>query len=170
MDVALAIASKRDVRRYDPRPIPDEVMTHVLDAGRLSGNARNIQPWEFIVATQQADRERIAQAVYSPGNLTGAAALVAIAIRGGEMQALDAGRAAQNMMLAAWGHGVASCANGIARHDVAADVLSLEPDQRTALVISFGYPVVERDPARRTPEEWSARAKRHPLDAMVRRL
>jgi nitroreductase len=170
VDVSLAIASKRDVRRYDRRPIPDDVLTQVLDAGRLSGNARNVQPWEFIVATQQADRERLAQAVYSPGNLTGAAALVAIAIRGGEMQALDAGRAAQNMMLAAWGHGVASCANGIARHDVAAEVLGLAPDQRTALVISFGYPVVTRDPGRRAPEEWSARAKRLPLDAMVRRL
>lgn len=170
MDVALAIASKRDVRRYDPRPIPDDVMTHLLDAGRLSGNARNIQPWEFIVATTPPDRERLARAVYSPGNLTGAAAVVAIAIRGGEMQALDAGRAAQNMMLAAWDRGVVSCANGIARHDVATDVLGLAPDQRTAVVISFGYPVVARDPGRRTPEEWSARAKRLPLDAMVRRL
>lgn len=170
MDVALAIASKRDVRRYDPRPIPDDVLHLVLDAGRLSGNARNIQPWEFIVAAAPADREKLAQAVYSPGNLTGAAAVVAIAIRGGEMQALDAGRAAQNMMLAAWEQGVVSCANGIARPDVASDVLGLEPDQRTALVISFGYPVRPRDPSRRDREEWSARAARLPLDAMVRRL
>jgi nitroreductase len=170
VDVSLAIASKRDVRRYDPRPIPEDLLARILDAGRLSGNARNVQPWEFVVATAQADRDRLAQVVYSPGNLTGAAAAVAIAIRGGEMQALDAGRAAQNMMLAAWNEGVVSCANGVARHDAAAEVLSLAPDQRTALIISFGYPVQTRDPERRTPEQWSARAKRLPLDAMVRRL
>jgi nitroreductase len=170
MDVALAIASKRDRREYDPRPIPEDVLLRVVDAGRLSGNARNIQPWEFIVAIDADDRARLAEAVYSPRNLTGAAAVVAIAIRGGEMQALDAGRAAQNMMLAAWEEGVVSCANGIARHDVAAEVLGLAPDQRTAIVISFGYPVRPRDPARRSREEWSARAPRLPLDEMLRRL
>lgn len=170
MDVALAIASKRDVKEYDPRPIPGDVLLRVLDAGRLSGNARNAQQWEFVVATAQADRDRLAQAVYSPHNLRSAAAAVAIAIRGGEMQALDAGRAAQNMMLAAWEEGIVSCANGIAHPEVATQVLRLAPDQRTAVVISFGYPVRPRDPARRTREEWSARARRVPLDQAVRRL
>jgi nitroreductase len=170
MDVALAIASKRDTREYDPRPIPDDVLVRVLDAGRLSGNARNAQEWEFVVATEAADRERLARAVYSPRNVTGAPLAVAIAIRGGEMQALDAGRAAQNMMLAAWDEGIVSCANGIADAGAAVEALRLEPGRRAAIVISLGYPVRPRDPARRSREEWSARARRLPLDRVVRRL
>jgi nitroreductase len=170
MDVALAIASKRDTREYDARPIPPDVLDRVLDAGRLAGNARNAQEWEFVVATEAADRERLAQAVYSPRNVTGAPVAVAIAIRGGEMQAVDAGRAAQNMMLAAWEEGVVSCPNGIADPAVAAEALRLAPGRRTAVVLSLGYPARPRDPGRRTREEWSARARRLPLDQVVRRL
>jgi len=170
MDVALAIASKRDVRVYDPRALSDDAVTRVLDAGRLSGNARNAQEWEFVVVSETADRERLARAVYSPRNVTGAPLAVAIAIRGGEMQALDAGRAAQNMMLAAWEEGIVSCPNGIADPAAAADALRLDPGRRVAVVLSFGYPVRRRDPTRRTREEWSARARRLPLEQLVRRL
>ena len=35
MDAFLAIASKRDERRYAPRPVPDDVVERILDAGRL---------------------------------------------------------------------------------------------------------------------------------------
>ena len=44
MDTYLAVASKRDWRSYADRPIPDDVVTRILDAGRLSGNASNKQP------------------------------------------------------------------------------------------------------------------------------
>ena len=170
MDVALAIASKRDVRDYDPRPLPGDVLERILDAGRVTGNARNAQPWEFVVAVSPEARERLAAAAYSPRNLTGAAVVVAIAIRGGEMQAFDAGRAAQSMMLAAWAEGVASCPNGVARPAVAAEVLGLTADQRTAVMVSLGYPARPRDPARRPAEEWSRRARRRPLEDVVRLL
>ncbi|MEW6581525.1 MAG: nitroreductase family protein [Actinomycetota bacterium] len=170
MDTALAIASKRDVREYAPHPLPGEVLDRILDAGRVSGSARNGQPWEFVVAVSPEARERLSAAAYSPRNLTGAAAVVAIAIRGGEMQAFDAGRAAQCMMLAAWEEGVASCPNGIARPDVAHRVLGLAADQRTAVMLSFGYPVNPRDPARRPAAEWRRRAPRRPLEEVVRRL
>ena len=36
MDTWLAVASKRDVRRYADRPIPDDVVNRFLDAGRLA--------------------------------------------------------------------------------------------------------------------------------------
>jgi len=39
-----------------------------------------------------------------------------------------------------------------------------------AIVLTFGYAARERDPLRRTPEEWSARANRKPLDEIVERL
>lgn len=44
MDTLLAIASKRDTRSYANRPVPEEVERRILDAGRLSGSARNRQP------------------------------------------------------------------------------------------------------------------------------
>jgi nitroreductase len=44
MDTFLAIASKRDTRRYSDRPVPDDVQRRILDAGRLAGSAKNRQP------------------------------------------------------------------------------------------------------------------------------
>lgn len=47
MDTFLAIASKRDTRRYAERPIPEEAVGRILEAGRVAGSARNRQPWRF---------------------------------------------------------------------------------------------------------------------------
>ena len=48
--------------------------------------------------------------------------------------------------------------------------LRLGADDEIAIVLTFGYPARERDPLRHTPEEWSARAARKPLDELVERL
>jgi nitroreductase len=158
VDAFLAIASKRDVRRYADRPIPDEVQRRILDAARLSGNSQNRQEWEFVVV-ERAQRE-LAGAVYAPANVAGAAFVVAIV----GARPFDAGRAAQNMLLAAWNDGVASCPNGVRDAETANRICGGD----VKMVISFGYP--EREPGVRTAEEWSARANRKPLDELVRRV
>lgn len=168
MDVQLAIASKRDTRRYDEAALPAETEGRILDAGRLAGSARNRQPWSFVVVADEVVRQRVAAAVHAPANVLGAALVVAIVApvgRGG----FDAGRAAQNMMLAAWGEGVASCPNGVADTAAARSALGIADGDDVVTVLSFGRPVTPRDPARRTRDEWSARADRKPLDEVVER-
>lgn len=164
MDVYLAVASKRDERRYADRPIPDDVVRRILDAGRLAGSARNKQPWRFLLVDDPERRERLAEAVYSPQNLRGAALVVGLAGKG-----FDLGRCAQNMMLTAWNEGVVSCPNGIKDSAVAARALDLEEGE-LGIVLSLGYPARPRDPSSRSAEEWSARASRKPLDDFVTRL
>src|SRR5207237_5025659 len=105
----LAVASRREVRRYADRPIRDEVLTRILDAGRLAGSARNLQPWRFVVVESAELKERLAETVYAPENVRGAA--VAVAIVG--KNSLDTGRCAQNMLLVAWNEGVGSVPNGM---------------------------------------------------------
>ena len=157
MDVYLAIASKRDERRYAERAVPDDATRRILDAGRLAGSARNLQPWEFVVVS---DATALAKAVYAPDNLLTAALVVAIVGKGG----LDYGRAAQNMMLAAWDEGIVSCPNGISDPPAAEAILG----GPAAVILSFGYAARPRDPSARSAEEWSARANRKPLDEIVR--
>lgn len=115
-------------------------------------------------------RERVAEAVFAPGNVRGAALVVAVAVRGGGPVAFDAGRAAQNMMLVAWNEGIGSCPNGMPDRDGVARVLGLEEDERPAIVLTFGSPARPRDPQRRSPEEWIAGADRRPFEEVVRRL
>jgi nitroreductase len=165
VDTFLAIASKRDERRYAVRTVPEEVRLRILDAGRLAGSARNRQPWTFVVVDER--REQLAELVYAPANVSGAAFVVAIATQGSA--GFDAGRAAQNMVLAAWNEGVVSCPNGMPDADAVRTLLGLADDQQPVIVLSFGYPERERNPERRSAEEWSARANRKPLDELVTR-
>ena len=166
MDTFLAIASRREVREYEPRSLPPEVEERILDAGRLSGSSKNRQPWRFDVVRG----ELLAEHVYEPDNLLGSPFVVAIAVRGKGPVSFDAGRAAQNMLLAAWNEGVGGSPNGIKDEDGARAALKLDEEERLAIVLSFGYPARPRDPESRPAAEWSARANRRPLPELVRRL
>jgi nitroreductase len=170
VDTFLAIASRREVREYADRPIPPDVEQRILDAGRLSGNAQNRQNWHFVVVEDDELRKQVADAVYAPSNILGAKLVVAVAVSGKGPTSFDAGRAAQNMLLAAWNEGVGSCPNGVKDPEETARLLDLDEGERPAIILSFGYPARPRDPESRSAGEWSARANRKPFDEVVRRL
>ena len=169
MDTYLAVASKRDWRSYADRPIPDDVVERILDAGRLTGSAMNRQPWTFVVVSDPERKEQLAQTVYAAGNVQGAAVAIAIATEGGGSP-LDVGRAMQNMMLVAWNDGVVSCPNGMPDPAAAAQVLGLEGDLQPVNVLTFGYPRRELRPESRSAEEWSRDANRRPISEVVERI
>jgi nitroreductase len=169
VDTYLAVASKRDWRSYADRPIPEDVVERVLDAGRLAGSAVNRQPWQFVVVESAEIREQLADTVYAAGNVRGAALVVAIVTEGGGSP-LDVGRAMQNMFLAAWNDGVVSCPNGMPDPDKTAELLQLEGEYRPVVVLSFGYPKRPIDPESKTGEEWSKEANRKPLSEVVKRI
>ncbi len=169
MDTYLAIASKRDWRNFADRSIPDEVERRILDAGRLTGSATNRQPWRFVVVADPGVRERLAATVFARSNVLGAALVVALVGPSGELPAFDAGRAAQNMFLAAWNEGVVSVPNGMPDRDRTAEVLGVGGEEVVRIVLAFGYPARPADPERRSAEEWSARANRKPLDELIER-
>jgi len=168
MDTYLAVVSKREVRSYADRRLDEAVVRRILEAGRITGSSQNRQPWTFVLLENETAAQA-ARAVYAPDNLLGAAFVVAIVTRGRGRTQFDAGRAAQNMMLAAWNDGVGSCPNGAADPQALGDLLRLGADEEVAIVLSFGYPARGRDPESRSAEEWLARADRRPLTELVRR-
>ena len=170
MDTWLAIASRREVRRYADTELPADVVGRILDAGRLAGNANNKQPWRFLVVESPELRERVAEHVYAGDNVRGAKLIVGLSVSGKGPVSFDAGRAAQNMMLVAWNDGVGSCPNGMPDAEATGRLLGLADGERLEMVLSFGYPAEPRDLESRTAEEWSRRAKRKPLDEIVTRL
>lgn len=168
MDTFLAIASRREVRDYTSEPIPAESIRLILEAGRIAGSGRNWQPCRFIVIETREVLDRLAPAVSRPTNLLGAPLAVAITVSGQGPLAFDGGRAAQNMMLAAWNDGIGGCPNGVVDGPLAREVLGIGRELQILTVISFGHPLPDREkPGVRSPEEWLSRAKRLPLDELV---
>ena len=171
MDTYLAITSMRAVKRYADRPLPEDVEQRILEAGRLAGSGSNRQPWAFHVLESPELVEGLAEAVFAPENVLGAQLVVVLTVHEGKGPlAFDAGRAAQNMLLAAWNEGVGGSPNGFADRDRVSELLGLGEEDRPVIGLSFGYPARPRDPEARSPEEWAARANRKPLDDLVRRL
>jgi nitroreductase len=60
----------------------------------------------------------------------------------------DLGRAAQNIILAAWAMGIGSCPITVQDFELAADVLGLPADRQCQYIIALGWPQTRR-PLRR---------------------
>jgi nitroreductase len=167
VDAYLAVVSKREVRRYDARPLGAEAERRILEAGRLAGSSKNRQARRFVVLRDPALVEEAVQSVYASDNVRGAAFVVAIVVGGKGPTSFDAGRAAQNMMLAASNEGIGSCPNGIADAARLQAAVGHGDDEHVATVLTFGHPVRPRDPERRSVEEWIESADRRPLEEIV---
>jgi nitroreductase len=164
VDTYLAIVSKREVRQYLAQPIPEETLTRILHAGRASGSSRNRQPWRFVVVTQRARLNELSTCVSRPTNLLGCAAAIAVALTNPH-SAFDGGRAAQNMMLAAWALGVGTCPNTPTEAGDIRRLLALPEDAVVVTVLSVGYPAPgeRRPPKTASPDGVLARINRLPL-------
>jgi len=139
MDAYSCILTKRDTRAYQDRPIPQESLRRILQAGRMAGSARNLQPWRFVVLQDAAKKEELATCGQFAQHIPSAPVVVAIVLPQGGRE-FDAGRCAQNMMLAAWAEGIASCPVTMHDGDCALRVLGVPQGHRVSIVLAFGYP------------------------------
>lgn len=55
------VGARRDIRRYRPDPVPDELVRPVLEAGHAAPSVGHSQPWRFIIVRDSATRARAAQ-------------------------------------------------------------------------------------------------------------
>ncbi len=145
-----AIDSLRVVRDFAPRALEPWVVERLVHAGRRAGSSKNRQHWAFIVCD---DRDHLAElATLGPyaGHLAGAAAAIALVTPDPHLPdaslslTWDLGRAAQNMVLAAWELGIGSVPATVYEADRARDLLGYPADWHCEYILSFGYPA---DPA-----------------------
>lgn len=150
MDAYEAIVTKRDTRDYDARPIPDDALRRILQAGRMAGSSKNEQPLRAIVLRDPEGKQALARCGDFTTHLPASPLVIVISRREGS-RPFDAGRAAQNMMVTAHAMGIASCPVGIQHDDCARAALGLPPDQIVAMAITFGYPTGGRAVSRGEP-------------------
>ena len=53
MSLIDAILSRRSIRRYENKDIPEEVLRQILEAGRQAPSAANRQPIRFVIVKDQ---------------------------------------------------------------------------------------------------------------------
>jgi len=155
MNVSDAIRTKRAVRRFEDKPLPDEAVRAILNAGRRSQSSKNEQTWQFIAIRDKAILKALSQCGEWAGHLAGAALGVAIITPDPttKFQTLfDTGQAAAFMQLAAWELGIGSCIASIYDMEKARGVLGFPAELNLRFALSFGYPA--------DPEKLSAPPKK----------
>jgi nitroreductase len=136
MDAYRAVVDKRDQRAFLDRPVPGEALRRILQAARMTGSSKNREPNRLVVVR---DRARVAAiAALSPVARWMARAAVVVIIVQTERHEFDAGRCAQNMMIAAWGEGIGSCPAHVPEAELGR-LLGIPPDLAVNRVIGFGY-------------------------------
>lgn len=167
VDAYRGILTKRDLRSFTDRPIEEPLLMKILNAGRMAGSSRNRQPWHFVVIRERASlRELAAFGRFAQHVATAAAAIALVLEESGAT--FDAGRCAQNMMLAAWSWGIASCPATLHRSAEAKRFLRIPPDKTLAIVMSLGYPRPRgRGAIERAALRILASRGRRPLTSMV---
>jgi nitroreductase len=161
-----AITSRRDVRDFSHRPIPDEELDRILEAGRRAPSSRNGQPCDYVVVTDRAELAELARVWRGAGHVARAAATVAVVLpdldERRETAFFDAGQAVISMMLAAADRGIGSGHAAVADQELARAVLGLPDDRICAHLVPLGYPAGRPLVPLRKPD-------RRPFDEVVHR-
>ena len=167
MDTLETIGSFRAMRRFEERPLAEEAVHTILNAGRRAQSSKNTQPWHFIAITDRDTLTRLSTTGDFAGHLAGAALGVALVVPKDEASAawilFDLGQVSAYMQLAAWNQGIGSCIATIYHPDQAGAILGIPPEYECPLALSFGYPLPgERERPLRA-------GGRRPLDEVVHR-
>ena len=141
MDVFEAVRTILAVRRYQDRPVPEDVIRRIVEAGRLTASSMNMQPWHFIVV-QDRDTLRQLGALAPTGPYIAQAPLaIVVAIDKTRFAVSDASRAIQSMLLTAWAEGVGSNWVGFGGLEDVKALLNIPAELDLLAILPFGYPV-----------------------------
>jgi nitroreductase len=140
------IYNRRSVRRYERRPVPDDVLRSVLEAGRQAPSARNLQPYCFIVVRDPELKKKL---IFSEWNKFIEEAPIVI-VGCGDSRAkwavVDVAIALQNMVIAAEVLGLGTCWIGHFIEDEVKRILRIPDYMRVVAMITLGYPAERPGP------------------------
>ncbi len=163
MDVFEAIKGRRSVREFESTPVKEKDLEKIIDAARWAPSAGHCQPLELVVVKDQAQKERLVRAAL--GQTFIAEAPVAIVVcanvsrtsrrygrRGEELYCIqDTAAVAQNIHLAAYALGYATCWVGAFDEDAVAEVIKTPAGVRPVAIVPIGKPAEKPSPPQRMP-------------------
>jgi nitroreductase len=143
------IKTRRSVRRFLKRAVPEDALERVLEAARMAPSGGDRQPWRFVVVKEEQKKKRIARACYSQDFIAEApAVLVCCAIKcssGYEPWHDEAGRrdtviATDHLILAARNEGLGTCWVGAVHDKQVKKIVNVPDDVDVVMVVPIGYP------------------------------
>jgi len=160
MEFFEVLESRRSVRSFEERPVPEELLRRVIEAVRNAPSAGNMQPWELVVVRERDAIHRIVETTFtgfdpSSGQqqawLEGAPVIVVTCAdvkrsasrygaMGSQVAVLDTAAAVQCMLLAAVAVGLGSCWVSGFDPVALAHALRLPDTLKPLAILPLGFP------------------------------
>ena len=149
MDAFKAILTKRDTRSYTEDAVEPEVLAKVLNAARLAGSAKNVQPVRVVTVTDRDTKIALKSGGDYAAWIDEAPVLVVMTVTtdAGPRRLFDIGRHAQNLMVAANAVGLTSCPVTLHHQDAVRSALGIPETVEAPMLVSLGYPESMDPPA-----------------------
>jgi len=130
------------VRDYQDKPIPADVVTRIVDAGRLTASASNQQEWHFVIVREPGTLRALGSLVRTGPYIAKSVLAIVVAYEKTSHTGIsDCSRAIQSMLLTAWAEGVGSNWTGFGGLEGVRNNVALPNRYEVLAVLPFGYPV-----------------------------
>jgi nitroreductase len=143
MDIFDVIKTRRSIRKYSSKPIPEQQLQTIFEAARLAPSAANRQPWRFIVVQDTDRKKALAEAADNQTFLSDAAAIV-VAIGDPEASAnwfeKDTMIALEHIVLTATSLGYGTCWIGAFDADAVKRLLKIPAKMKVVAMTPIGVP------------------------------
>jgi len=155
MDVFEAIKNRRSIRTFQDKPVPEELIEKIIEAGQWSPSACNRQAWKFIVIDSLEVKERIIKE--TTAFFVRKAPLLILVLYSNRTDnfeykdhLLSAAMAVQNMQLAAYSLGLGSCCvNNLPIKSRLRSILNIPRYYDPVSLVCVGFPKVVPKPLKR---------------------
>jgi len=156
MDVFEAIRTRRSIRKFRPKPIPDEKLEIIREAGRLAPSAGNRQPWRFVVVKDPERKKNLAKAADNQMFIANAGVII-VALGDPEASPRwfkqDPIIAVEHMILAATALGYGSCWIGAFNEEGVKRILKIPEGLAVIALLPIGFSDESPPPRARKPLE-----------------
>ena len=144
----------QSIRAFKHEAIPPNVLRRILEAGRHTPTAHNVQPWHFIVVSDPETKEQLS----ITGKFLQNAALILVGCGDPEDSPkwywLEVGISLQSMVVAAWMQGIGSCwVDAGPNEERVKAILGIPRRFKVVALVALGYPAETPRPVWKKPLE-----------------
>jgi nitroreductase len=147
MNLFEIIRTRRSTRKFTEKPVPDEVIEKIIEAGTWAPSGLNNQPWRFAVIKESELKREISTLTHYSKVVLSANALIAVFLdnassydRTKDVQAI--GACIQNMLLFIHSEGLGAVWLGeiLKSRERVLSIVNGSEDLELMAVIALGYP------------------------------
>ncbi len=152
MDFEQVISTRHSVRDFLDKDIPDDLLSRIIEAGRLAPSFQNRQCWRYVICRDKEIINRLAKESGLLGKVNlfirkAPVIIVACAdpadsgrVNGMDYFLVDVATSFQQMMLTAWNYGIGSCWLAAFNEKKVRDILAVPEKIKIIAMSPFGYP------------------------------